>query len=92
MEISQIMELIPQDFYIVAVTLYVLGMVLKRVNFIKDELIIFILLILSILFTVWKGGFGADTVMYGVILTGVPVFVNNIFRQGEKILTSSTPE
>ena len=79
MEISQIMELIPQDFYIVAVTLYVLGMVLKRVNFIKDELIIFILLILSILFTVWKGGFGADTVMYGVILTGVPVFVNNIF-------------
>lgn len=89
MEISQIMELIPKDFYIVAVTLYVLGMVLKRVNFIKDELIIFILLVLSVLFTVWKGGFGADTVMYGVILTGVPVFVNNIFKQGEKLLSTN---
>lgn len=92
MEISQIMEMIPKDFYIVAICLYVLGMILKRVNFVKDELIVFILLIASILFTVWKGGFGADTVMYGVILAGVPVFVNNIFKQGEQLLTSSTAE
>lgn len=87
MDITQIMEMIPADFYIVAVCLYVLGMVLKRVNFVKDELIIFILLICSVLFTVWKGGFSPETVMYGIILTGVPVFVNNIFKQGEKLLS-----
>lgn len=89
MEISQIMEMIPKDFYIVAVVLYVLGMILKKVNFIKDELIVFILLIVSIVFTVWKGGFGPETVMYGVILAGVPVFVNNIFKQGSELLTNS---
>lgn len=88
MEISQIMNMIPNDFYIVGVCLYVLGMVLKKVNFIKDELIIFILLILSIVFTVWKGGLAPETVMYGIILTGVPVFVNNIFKQGEKLLSN----
>lgn len=87
MEITQIMDMIPKDFYIVAVALYVLGLMLKKVEFIKDELIVFILLIASILFTVWKGGFSADTVMYGVILAGVPVFVNNILKQGEKLVT-----
>lgn len=86
MEFTQIMDMIPAEFYIVAVVLYVLGIILKKVNFIKDELIIFILLIVSILFTVWKGGFGADTVMYGVIIAGVPVLVNNIFKQGEKLI------
>lgn len=86
MEITQIMDMIPADFYIVAVVLYVLGMILKRVNVIKDELIIFILLIASVLFTVWKGGFSPETVMYGIILAGVPVFVNNIFKQSEKLI------
>lgn len=86
MEFTQIMDMIPSEFYIVAVVLYVLGIILKKVNFIKDELIIFILLIVSILFTVWKGGFGADTVMYGVIIAGVPVLVNNIFKQSQKLI------
>lgn len=89
MEISQIMDMIPKDFYIVAVVLYVLGMILKKVNFIKDELIVFILLLVSIVFTVWKGGFGADTVMYGVIIAGVPVFVNNIFKQGTSLISGT---
>lgn len=86
MEISQIMNLIPKDFYIVAVMLYILGMVLKKVKFIKDELIIFMLLVISILFSIWKGGFGADSVIYGIILTGVPVFVNNIFKQSNELI------
>lgn len=92
MEISQIMELIPKDFYIIAICLYILGMILKKVNFVKDELIVFILLVLSILFTVWKGGFGADTVMYGIILAGIPVLFNNIFKQSGQLLNSSKTE
>lgn len=85
MEVSNIMEMIPKEFYIVAVCLYVLGLLLKKVEFIKDELIIFILLVLSITFTVWKGGFSPETVMYGIILTGVPVLFNNALKQVEKL-------
>ena len=92
MEISQIMDMIPKEFYIVAVALYVLGLILKKVEFIKDELIVFILLVVSILFTVWKGGLSADTFMYGVILAGVPVFVSNVLKQGGKLISDVKSE
>lgn len=92
MEITQIMELIPTQFYIIAVCLYVFGLILKKVNFFKDELIIFVLLVVSLVLSVWKGGFTPDTIMYGIILTGVPVLFNNVFKQMFKLIPEKTEE
>lgn len=78
--IPQIITFIPESFYIVIFVLYVLGYIIK-LSKIPDEYIVFILLAASLIFSVLIGGLSVESIMYGILLTACPVFINNIVKQ-----------
>lgn len=90
--IMQFFQMIPTEFYIIVGVLYVIGYVLRSTEVIPNKYILFILLILGIVFAVFKGGFNIDSVMYGIILSMAPVYINQFYKQGKKVILDSKQE
>ena len=61
--------------------LYVLGMVLKDTEKIKDKYIPLILLPISVLFSLLITGLSTDGVIQGVLATGVTVYGTQVIKQ-----------
>ena len=61
--------------------LYVVGMVLKDTEKIKDNYIPLILLPVGILFSLLITGLSPDGVIQGVLATGVTVYGNQVIKQ-----------
>ena len=61
--------------------LYVVGMILKNTERIKDKYIPLILLPVGILFSLLITGLSVDGVIQGVLATGVTVYGNQVVKQ-----------
>lgn len=61
--------------------LYVIGMVLKDTEIIKDKYIPLILLPIGVLFSLIITGLSPDGVIQGVLATGVTVYGNQVIKQ-----------
>lgn len=80
-----IINFIPQELFIVGVVLFVLGNIIKASK-VPDQYILFILLTAGIIFALAKNGFNVDSIMYGIILTMVPVLGQNAIKQIQEIV------
>ena len=69
---------------IVIPVLYVIGMVLKGLQLIPDKYIPVILLAIGIAVCVGLNGFNANSVIQGILVTGVTVYVNQLLVQSKK--------
>lgn len=61
--------------------LYVVGMILKDTEIIKDKYIPLILLPVGVLFSLLLTGLSPDGVIQGVLATGVTVYGNQVVKQ-----------
>lgn len=61
--------------------LYIIGMILKDTERIKDKYIPLILLPVSVLFSLLITGLSPDGVIQGVLATGVTVYGNQVIKQ-----------
>ena len=61
--------------------LYVIGMILKETERIKDNYIPLILLPVGILFSLLITGLSPDGVIQGVLATGITVYGNQVIKQ-----------
>lgn len=61
--------------------LYVVGMILKDTEIIKDKYIPLILLPVGVLFSLLISGLSPDGVIQGVLATGVTVYGNQVIKQ-----------
>lgn len=77
------MEFIRDGSVILIPTLYVLGMIIKGVSedIIKDKYIPLILLTVGVILSILKQGAGVEAVIQGVLVTGVAVYTNQLFKQ-----------
>lgn len=82
--IMEFVKMIPTNFYIIAGALYALGFIIKQSK-IPNEYIVFILLAVSIILALLIGGLNVYSVIYGIILSVAPVFVQNLIKQGMEI-------
>lgn len=66
--------------------LYVVGMILKNIGneIIPDKYIPIILLIIGIGSSMGLNGLGMDSLIQGVLVTGVTVYANQLFVQAKK--------
>lgn len=64
--------------------LYVIGMILKGLNIIPDKYIPLILLIFGIIGAMCMNGLGIDSVIQGILVTGVTVYTNQLLLQSKK--------
>lgn len=77
----EILKYIAENYLIVIPVLYVLGMVLKSIKRVPDEVIPLVLLIAGIGFSIAIGGFTVYAIMQGILVVGAAVFVNQFFKQ-----------
>ena len=76
-------KFVAEDMLILVAVVYVIGLILKglKFKFTKDNYIPAILLVIAILLSIFKRGFTFDAITQGVIVTGVAVYVNQIYKQ-----------
>ncbi|WP_338133631.1 phage holin family protein [Clostridium tetani] len=80
MEIN-IMEFITEQAFILVPALYVLGLMLKGTEKIKDWTIPWILLVVGILGSIALIGLNVNAVIQGILTAGVAVFGNQLIKQ-----------
>ena len=75
------MDYIIEEAYILIPALYVIGVFLKKTPRIADWLIPWILLLLGMIGGFFCSGMQPHGILQGVIVTGVTVFANQLYKQ-----------
>ena len=78
------MNYIVDNCLILIPVLYIIGMILKNLEFIKDKYIPLILLPIGIAMAIAISGIEVNSVIQGILVTGVTVYGNQIFKQINK--------
>lgn len=78
------MNYIVDNCLILIPVLYIIGMILKNLEFIKDKYIPLILLPIGIAMAIAISGIDVNSVIQGILVTGVTVYGNQIFKQINK--------
>lgn len=76
----ELIQFLPQELLILVVSIYTLGSILKKLDFIADRYIIIILLVFS-QFATLSVEVSLNSVMFGVIATGIAVLGNQTVKQ-----------
>lgn len=77
-------DFIVEQALILIPVLYIIGVFLKQSNAVKDEIIPLVLLSLGILCSNLLLGFGMQSTIQGVLVTGATVLTNQVFKQADK--------
>ena len=80
----EFMEYITENALILIPVLYVIGMFLKALEFIKDKYIPCILLVIGIVFSIALIGFNVNAVIQGILVSGATVLGNQLIKQYKK--------
>ena len=78
------MNYIVDNCLILIPVLYIIGMILKNLEFIKDKYIPLILLPIGIAMAIAISGIDVNSAIQGILVTGVTVYGNQIFKQINK--------
>lgn len=77
-----IMQFLQENFYVVAVALWILGTFMRSTPKVPDWLIPYLLIFVSCVFGVAMYGLCANAFLQGVIAAGVSVLGANLIKQG----------
>lgn len=81
---ENIMNYIVDNALILIPVLYVLGMILKGLEVIKDKYIPVILLPIGVILAMLLNGFNVQAFIQGILVTGVSVYSNQLIKQAQK--------
>lgn len=81
MEWNAIFQLIDPKLLIVVAVCWVLGFVLKQTPRVANWSIIYIVMVIAILLTVWLIGFGPTAIVQGVLCSAFAVFGHQLIKQ-----------
>ena len=77
----EITSYLSEKMFPLVIFLYIVGMILKSTERIKDKYIPLILLPIGVLFSLLITGLSVDGVIQGVLATGVTVYGNQVIKQ-----------
>ena len=80
----EFMEYITENALILIPVLYVIGMFLKALEFIKDKYIPCILLVIGIVFSIALIGLNVNAVIQGILVAGATVLGDQLIKQYKK--------
>lgn len=75
--------IIEQELILIPV-LYVIGTMLKNLEIIPDKYIPLILLVIGVIFSITLCGLSVNSVIQGILITGVTVYTNQLIKQISK--------
>lgn len=80
----EILEFIIENALILIPALYVIGLIVKGTEKISDNYIPVILLIFGITGAIALLGFNINSIIQGILVTGVTVYTNQLIKQANK--------
>lgn len=80
----ELVQLIPEQLFILVAAVYVLGIFLKKIEKVKDNYIPIILIVFSIVFSIAIVGFSATSILQGILCWGVSIGVHQTGKQMKK--------
>ena len=81
---ENIMNYIVDNALILIPVIYVLGLILKGLEVIKDKYIPVILLPIGVILAMLLDGFNVQALIQGILVTGVSVYANQLIKQALK--------
>lgn len=79
-----VLTYITENAYILIPALLIIGQIIKNIKVIPDKWIPLILLPLGIVGSMALGGWTFESVLQGILVTGVTVYGNQIYKQLSK--------
>ncbi len=79
-----VLKYITENAYILIPVLLIIGQIIKNIKVIPDKWIPLILLPLGIVGAIALGGWTFESVLQGILVTGVTVYGNQIYKQLNK--------
>lgn len=79
-----LLKYITEKMLILIPVLYIIGMIIKGTEKIKNKYIPVILLPLGIVGAIGIGGLNVDSIIQGILITGVTVYGNQLVTQYKK--------
>ena len=76
----ELIQFLPEELLILVVAIYTLGSILKKIDFVADKYIVIILLIFGQCATL-ANEFSFNSIILGVIATGIAVLGNQTIKQ-----------
>lgn len=80
-----IISFIPEQLFSLIAALYVLGVLLKEIDYVDDELIPFMLLSVSVLSSITLMGLHTESIIQAVLCTGAAIGINQTCKQISKM-------
>lgn len=81
----EILEYVVNEGLVMVPVLFILAEIIKHTGMIGNKWIPGILLVISLAFTPYLlGGYGPDNIVQAVLVAGVTVFGNELFKQSRK--------
>lgn len=81
-----IFELIVEEGLVMIVVLWIIGYFFKNSKILKNEMIPFLLLLISLILTPFKlGGFTAENIIQAILVTGAAVLGHQFVINGERL-------
>ena len=81
---ENIMNYIVDNALVLIPVIYVLGLVLKGLEVIKDKYIPVILLPIGVILAMLLNGFNVQAFIQGILVVGVSVYSNQLIKQAQK--------
>ena len=80
----EFMDYILDSSLIIIPVIYIIGIILKGLEYVQDKYIPIILLPIGIALSVFSMGLSVDSIVQGVLVVGAAVYVNQVSKQLNK--------
>ena len=78
------MNYIAENALVLIPVIYIIGMFLKRLEGVSDKYIPFVLMFVSIAFSIAMLGLNVDSIIQGILIAGATVLSNQLIKQSKK--------
>ena len=78
------MNYIAENALVLIPVIYIVGMFLKELEGVSDKYIPFVLMFVSIAFSVAMLGLNVDSIIQGILIAGATVLSNQLIKQSKK--------
>ena len=78
------MNYIAENALVLIPVIYIVGMFLKGLEGVSDKYIPFVLMFVSIAFSVAMLGLNVDSIIQGILISGATVLSNQLIKQSKK--------
>lgn len=80
----ELINFVMENMLVLVPVLYIIGVIIKKTPKMPDWCIPYVLLVFGIALAIGIGGLNVDSVIQGILVTGMAVLTNQMIKQGKE--------